>query len=503
MSSNFLTTLSQDLSTLLNKGDFYDTIIEVGNELTDQKVFQAHSVILYGRCEFFKVALSQQWARKIKDKFLINLRNMNFSSNAFELILKYIYSGRISLGKHDNIFMLIELLIASDVLLLQELFDYVKSQLFEKKSQWNNEDLIRILSISYQISNAKDLYSLCQDIVDDDPLIFFESSEFKTINEELLLHVLKLNIIGMPEIIIFNKLIQWGMKNTPGLDNLTEPFNLSHNKLKELGKTIRKGIRLIRYRNMTKEDLDKISFTFKSILPRKEILIKTPRINKSFEPNILSSKFAGLIASWIDRKSYTGFKMPFKFEKVYEFEKSFNSSLPNINYHYGPSLMIMKIQETGQFLGAYNPIDWSKYKLPTYDPIMKTMITKKAKRDYKEFSRALMNFIPTSESFLFSSDDKYGTNFKLSRVKNVEQAIRRYELDGHLLLKFGSGDLFFEYDKGQEDWSDGNGYYYREYIPASVTCIIKSQCYEPAVLPNGWYKLETWEIYRVVRKTNN
>ncbi|RIB18717.1 hypothetical protein C2G38_2183812 [Gigaspora rosea] len=33
MSSNFLTTLSQDLSTLLNKGDFYDTIIEVGVSL--------------------------------------------------------------------------------------------------------------------------------------------------------------------------------------------------------------------------------------------------------------------------------------------------------------------------------------------------------------------------------------------------------------------------------------------------------------------------------------
>ncbi|CAG8820905.1 16114_t:CDS:2, partial [Gigaspora rosea] len=77
-------------------------------------------------------------------------------------------------------------------------------------------------------------------------------------------------------------------------------------------------------------------------------------------------------------------------------------------------------------------------------------------------------------------DDKYVTNFKLSRVKNVEHDIKRFEVDG------------------QEDWSDGNGYYYREYIPASVTCIIKSHCYEPAVLPNGWYKLETWEIYRVV-----
>ncbi|CAG8741446.1 9291_t:CDS:1, partial [Dentiscutata heterogama] len=87
MSSNFLTTLSQDLSTLLNKGDFYDTIIEVGNESTNKKTFQAHSVILYGRSEFFKVALSQQWARKIGDKFFINLHDMNFSFDTFELIL--------------------------------------------------------------------------------------------------------------------------------------------------------------------------------------------------------------------------------------------------------------------------------------------------------------------------------------------------------------------------------------------------------------------------------
>ncbi|CAG8797138.1 32654_t:CDS:2, partial [Racocetra persica] len=174
------------------KGDFYDTIIEVGNELANKKTFQAHSIILYGRCEYFKVALSQQWARKIDDKFFLNLRDMNFSANTFELIL----NGCISLSEHDTISILAELLIASDVLLLQELFDHVKSQLFEKRSQWNNDDLITLLSISYQIPNAKDLYSLCQDIIDDNPSIFFDSSKFKTIDEDLLLHVLKLNIIG-------------------------------------------------------------------------------------------------------------------------------------------------------------------------------------------------------------------------------------------------------------------------------------------------------------------
>ncbi|CAG8810557.1 1448_t:CDS:1, partial [Racocetra fulgida] len=173
---------------------------------------------------------------------------------------------------------------------------------------------------------------------------------------------------------------------------------------------------------MSKDDLNTITTTFKSIIPREEILAKIPpRINKSFEPHILSCKFAGLIASWIDRKSYTGFNMPFIFERVYKFRKSYNSPLPNIKCHHGPSLMVMKIQETGQYVGAYNPIDWSKYRLPTYDH---SVVSKKPRRGYKEYSKALMNCVPTTESFLFSSDDKYATNFKLSRVKNVDHALR-------------------------------------------------------------------------------
>lgn len=85
MTSIFYSSLSKDLSSILDDSDDYNVIIQVGED-QDMKEFKAHSVILRARSPYFKSALSGQWITKKDDMILFN--KPNISPTVFELILK-------------------------------------------------------------------------------------------------------------------------------------------------------------------------------------------------------------------------------------------------------------------------------------------------------------------------------------------------------------------------------------------------------------------------------
>lgn len=64
----------------------HDTLIEIYDRTSGNiKTFDAYSSKLRRKCEYFKVALSEKWARKIDDKYKLSLE---VSTDAFEIILK-------------------------------------------------------------------------------------------------------------------------------------------------------------------------------------------------------------------------------------------------------------------------------------------------------------------------------------------------------------------------------------------------------------------------------
>ena len=63
-----------------------DVHIIVGNKW-DQKMFKAHAYILEGRNDYFKVAISNQWARKDQNGIII-FHKENISPEIFDLILE-------------------------------------------------------------------------------------------------------------------------------------------------------------------------------------------------------------------------------------------------------------------------------------------------------------------------------------------------------------------------------------------------------------------------------
>ncbi|RIA91538.1 BTB/POZ protein [Glomus cerebriforme] len=118
MSDKFLPKLSQNLLENLNNEKYCDITIEVGND-SSVKIFRAHMVILNCRSPYFQTILSTN-----ENETPIKLPNI--SAEIFQIILRYIYGGILSLNEFDGS-DIIKILKAADELSLEELIKYLQS----------------------------------------------------------------------------------------------------------------------------------------------------------------------------------------------------------------------------------------------------------------------------------------------------------------------------------------------------------------------------------------
>ncbi|GES96128.1 BTB/POZ protein [Rhizophagus clarus] len=89
---------------------------------------------------YFRTALSKDWARKENDNIII-FKKPNISPEIIELILKYICTG----NHKQNGEQLLNLLIATDELNLEELGDFIQNYLVENREKVSDNDIIDIL----------------------------------------------------------------------------------------------------------------------------------------------------------------------------------------------------------------------------------------------------------------------------------------------------------------------------------------------------------------------
>ncbi len=77
--------LLMDIGRLYKDADDYNVNIQIGEE-SNFEIFKAHSIILRARSPYFRVALSNNWAKKDGD--IINFKKPNIVPNVFRIILK-------------------------------------------------------------------------------------------------------------------------------------------------------------------------------------------------------------------------------------------------------------------------------------------------------------------------------------------------------------------------------------------------------------------------------
>ncbi|POG66499.1 BTB/POZ protein [Rhizophagus irregularis DAOM 181602=DAOM 197198] len=173
MSYHLLQKLSRDLNKIFETKAYYDVIIRVGDN-TETKEFQAHSLILRARVPYFHQYLQSDQAKQEYDKIVIT--NHTISPAIFEIILKYIYTGRLEffncVGKQA-----LELLFAADDLGLEEALGQIQEYLIYQQKDWMDKNFYIYHRSIYSRKSFSSLQNHFTTRISSNPLEVFESPE--------------------------------------------------------------------------------------------------------------------------------------------------------------------------------------------------------------------------------------------------------------------------------------------------------------------------------------
>ncbi|RIA82957.1 BTB/POZ protein [Glomus cerebriforme] len=318
--NKLLPKLSQNLLEILDDEEYYDITIEVGND-PYVKIFRAHMVILSYRSPYLRRILSAN--KKKNDDTLTHIKLPNISPEIFQIILRYIYGGRLFFEELDT-FDVIKVLSAASELYLQELITYLQFFLIENKTDWMEQNFDFVHQTSFENDAFSELQKYCTDLISKEPDKIFKSQNFSSIPEKLLVSIVQNDNLQMDEIQVWEHVIKWGTAQNPELPSDVE--NYSDDNFNTLKNTLRQCIPFVRFYNLTsKEFLDRV-LPYDQILPKElyKDLLKTflslsdpnsKPINKS-KPRITKGSNFGVVRS-AKRKAKSGRRIIDKFDSVY------------------------------------------------------------------------------------------------------------------------------------------------------------------------------------------
>ncbi|CAJ0767474.1 14657_t:CDS:2 [Entrophospora sp. SA101] len=214
----------------------------------------------------------------------------------------------------------LDLLIASDELLLTELSEYIQNDLLVNGFAWLEKNSIIVWEKIYKYESCVKLQDYCIKLICKDPIKYlFASTEFLSMDEKTLSEFLKLDGLEIEEIELWNNILKWGLAQNPYLllhdNNNNDNFDL-------LASTLNNLIPLITISQISSTDFHNKIWPFRYILPDKMFEeIMTYHLNPmspplpvvqakrfQFDSSLLRPNHIALISSWIDRldqKSYT------------------------------------------------------------------------------------------------------------------------------------------------------------------------------------------------------
>ncbi|RIB19335.1 hypothetical protein C2G38_2141677 [Gigaspora rosea] len=372
MSSRFLVDIAEDYKQLYETREDYDVIIYVGEESNAEEI-HAHSLVLRTRSAYFRGALASDWAIKDKNSGCFIFKKPNISSSVFELILKFLYCGEVDIQDQEGETIL-ELLVASDEFGLISLIDYVQ-YFIENQKNFLEENPVGILHVVVHHETFNKIGKFALETICANPAILFDSNnKYLSLDEDVLILILKHDGLKMEESEIWERLIKWGIaQNTKLKDDVTE---FDQDDFKLLKKTLHRCIQCIRFHEISMPDFYYKVLPYISILPNNlynDILRcymvpnAVPRYNAFPPRNIVNSVLINisltlLFASWIDKKNndYYKDKPPYKFILLFRCSRD---GFQNNIFHErcdqkGATIVVAKVQNSNQLIGGYTSTDW-------------------------------------------------------------------------------------------------------------------------------------------------
>ncbi|RHZ71341.1 hypothetical protein Glove_259g18 [Diversispora epigaea] len=309
--------------------------------------------------------------------------------------------------------------------LLEELVETLQTFLIENHPSWLKLNFSKIYNSSFQ-TDFKALQNYCNDIIAKHPNLIFESTDFNSLPEAALVSIIQREDLQLEESKIWDYMIQWGTAQNKILpsnldDWIDKDFRILKNSLQQC-------LPHIRYFQISSGNIMEKVFPYQQILdktlwadilkyfmapdkpitstilpPRKIVTTQLPNRGNAFQitSSIITNEHAAEIASWIDNKevTYEVNNNPYEFNLIlrgsrdgFERDKFWNLCDKKKNL-----LVVVKVKDTDEILGGYNPIGWNCFYSGWYST--------------------------TNDSFIFSLKNGNIKNHILSRVTKASNAI--------------------------------------------------------------------------------
>ncbi|RIB04862.1 hypothetical protein C2G38_646181 [Gigaspora rosea] len=371
--------------------------------------------------------------------------------------------------------------IASEIL-LEELAKHIENHLIETKTNWLRSHFTRIYQKSFQNNHFQSLQKWCNDFLVNYPNKIFDSEDFTTLQENTLISLIKRDDLQMEEIKIWKFIIKWGIAQNPDL-SLDGSENWTNDKFLALKNTLQNCLPHVRYFQISGDDIVDHVQPYHQILdrnlwndimkravnPNREIssIILPPRTiltatlsTRTMEPfsTVINEAHAAEIATWIDKKieMYSITDNPYEFKLLFRGTRdSFTADeFWRVCDKQANTVVIMKIKDTDEILGGYNPKKWDN---------------------------STVGWIKCKDSFIFSLKNGTINSSILSRVKDPKYAICcGSESD----LWFGFNDL-----EMNDNFNQYDGCYY---IQLSYEKEIRKM--------SGYFSITEFEVFQIKRK---
>ncbi|EXX63401.1 hypothetical protein RirG_152700 [Rhizophagus irregularis DAOM 197198w] len=290
--------------------------------------------------------------------------------------------------------------------------------------------------MAFENDSFLDLQKFCTELIAKHPEKIFSSSNFTSIPEKALISLIQHDNHQMGEVQVWEHVLKWGIAKNPGLSS--DPSSYSNDDFNVLKNDLQHFIPLIKFTEFTSREFLNEVYPYKKIIPDEmcENLVKyfldhdyvprkksEPQIikelnTKGIDSNIITIQHAELISKWID-----GLEITDESKSLYEFKLIFRGSRDGFTarqFHkicdnLSRTVTIIKVKDTNEILGGYNPIEW------------------------KNSNNSINCHGTTKDSFIFSFINKENIeNHIISRVKNEKYAICNWFNYGP---SFGNEDL--------------------------------------------------------------
>src|SRR6266480_4565783 len=178
---------------------------------------------------------------------------------------RYIYGGRLSLEEHDTL-DIIKILVAANELSLQDLTLHLQSFLIQIKANWMEQNFDLIYETSFENDSFSDLQKYCTDLISKEPDKLFNSLNFSSISEKLLVMLIQGDNLQMSEIQVWENVLKWGLAQKPELPSDVKDF--SKEDFNTLKNSLQQCVPFIKFYNLTSEEFSDRVLPYKKALPK-------------------------------------------------------------------------------------------------------------------------------------------------------------------------------------------------------------------------------------------